>query len=558
LSILPVGGPRFWRAATRARGRGFRFVAVLAALLVTVVVAADCSGAASGSAPPDQRAAAAAAPTPVDPHATPPVITTADGRVSGLRTGQLDRYHGIPFAAPPVGALRWSAPWPPAPWQGVRDGTRTGPACAQTGPLALLSSEDCLYLSVARPGGAPLTGRLPVILYIHGGAFVGGTGETFDPTGLVTGGPAIVVTTNYRLGPLGSLALPSMGGDAGDFALEDLIAALRWTRSNAAAFGGDPSNVTIMGESAGSVNVCALLAAPSASGLFERAIMDSGPCTWKLPTLAQASQSSLALAAKVGCPDPATAQACLRTRSASELMTAGADDTEIFNSFTYAPATGGATLPLSPAQALWNGRLAHVPLLMGSIRDEGRPFTNHWAAYGPITDFGVDGLIRDHFPDRVDRVLAAYPAGQIPPRERLARIITDDMFSCQTSRFAQLTAGVTQQPTYVYEFDVPDAPPVSPEFGPGATHGWDLDYLFPSTPSGQLTTPARRALSRAMIGYWTRFAATGDPSGSGSDPSWPRLTVGAVHGGTDRMLLTPAKIAPVSGTWSAHHCDIWS
>jgi para-nitrobenzyl esterase len=544
--------------------RHARLTVLLTGLLVATAGLVGCTSGADRS-PPRSQPAAVTSPAgyTANPDAPPPVVATTDGRISGQRTGKMDRYHGIPFAAPPVGTLRWTAPRQPTPWSGVRNGTVGGPPCKQDGAFAAISSEDCLYLSLGRPAGAPLTGRLPVILWIHGGAFVGGTGETFDPSALVTGGPAIVVTTNYRLGPFGYLVLPSLGaGDAGNFATEDLIAALRWVRTNAAAFGGDPNNVTIMGESAGSVNVCALLAAPAATGLFQRAIMESGPCSWELPTMAQAAQTGLALAAKLGCPDAMTAAACMRTRSADQLVTAAADDTEIFSAFAFAPTTGGATLPLTPSQALWDGRLARVPLLTGTITDEGRPFTNHWATEGPFTDWGVDALIRTHFPDRADRVLAAYPAGQVPPRERLARIITDDMFTCQTTTFAQLATGIAQQPVYLYEFDVPDAPASSPEFGTGATHGWDLDYLFPSAVSSRLTTAGRISLSKAMVGYWTRFAATGDPGGgaaaAGSPPAWPRFDVRTVRGGQDRMLLTPAKVAAVAGTWSAHHCDVWS
>jgi para-nitrobenzyl esterase len=528
------------------------------ALVLVTAALVGCSPTGGGAGPSKEPAPTATA-TP-DLTSPPPVVATTGGRISGVRTGQMDRYHGIPFAAPPVGPLRFAAPRPALPWQGIRDGDLGGPSCKQNGPFDNGSSEDCLYLSVGRPAGVTLTGRLPVILWIHGGAFVGGTGESFDPSALVAAGPAIVVTTNYRLGPLGYLALPSMGGgDAGNFATEDLVAALDWIHANAAAFGGDPGNVTIAGESAGSVNVCALLAAPTATGLFQRAIMESGPCTWKLPTLAQAGQTGLAFAARLGCVDPATALDCLRAQPADALLAADAtDQTEIFQPFTFSPTTGGTVLPLTPSQALWDGKLAHVPLLMGTIHDEGRPFTNYWAGQ-PITDAVVDSIIASHFPDRVDRVLAAYPAGQVPPRERLARIITDDMFTCQTTTFAQLTAGVTQQPTYLYELDVPDTPAT------GATHGRDLDFLFPPTVTPDPTSQAGTALSDTMVHYWTRFAATGDPNTSSRGggvapralPAWPRFAVNAVHGGTDRVLLTPAKIAAVSGTWTEHHCDVW-
>jgi para-nitrobenzyl esterase len=536
----------------------------LAALLV-----AGCSLVGGGaSAAPQASSAAGSAPRATfsaDPNGRPPVVPTSGGLISGVRTGQVDHYHGIPFAAPPVGMLRFAAPTPPTPWQGVRDGSQARPACAQTGALLALSSEDCLYLTVSRPAGAPVAGHLPVIFWIHGGAFVGGTGEQADPTALVAGGPAIVVTTNYRLGPLGYLVLPTLiqqsGGDAGNYATQDLIAALRWVRGNAASFGGDPNNVTLMGESAGSVNACALMASPAATGLFQKAIMQSGACTWKLPTMQQAEQSGQELAARLGCSDPATADFCLRFKPAQQVMTAAADDTEIFAPFTFSPATGGGTLPLTPAQALWNGKLADIPMMFGTAENEGRPFTNHWAAFGPVTDPEVNSVIASHFPDRVDRVMAAYPPGNaVSPRERLAQIITDAMFTCQTTTFAQLATGITEAPTYLFEFDVPDLP-ASAEFGAGATHGLDLSYLFPTSPSTQLTTTARETLSRAMIGYWTRFAATGDPGGTGAaGPSarWPRFTVGAVRSGDDRLLLTPDRIAPVAGTWSAHHCDVWS
>jgi para-nitrobenzyl esterase len=517
------------------------------------------------TASPGGAPAGAGAAFSADPGGQPAVIATAGGLVSGIRTAQVDRYHAIPFAAPPVGMLRWAAPAPAKSWQGIRDGSRGALACTQTGALSALSSEDCLYLAVSRPAGAPTDGHLPVIFWIHGGAFVGGTGEQADPTALVTGGPAIVVTTNYRLGALGYLALPSLNresaGDAGNYATQDLIAALRWVRTNAAAFGGDPKNVTIMGESAGSINVCTLMASPASTGLFQRAIMESGACGWKLPSMAAAAQTGSALASRLGCVDAATAALCLRFHPASEIMTASAADGSIFNPFPFSPAVGGKTLPTTPYQALWNGQLAKVPVLTGTVRDEGRPFTTYWLNQGPITDFGVDAIVRTQFPDRADRILAAYPPGRTPARERLSRIITDAMFTCQTTTFAQLATGIAGMPVYVYEFDVPERPSSNPELGAGATHGAELDFLLPGV-DGRLTTPQQRALSTSMVGYWTRFAATGDPNGSASTArssvTWPRFEVKAVRSADDRLLLTPARTAPAAGTWAAHHCDVWS
>ncbi|WP_051466147.1 MULTISPECIES: carboxylesterase/lipase family protein [Pseudofrankia] len=573
-SVAPAdqASPRTRRFPPGRRRTGWlaRAVATAAATAVVAAGATACSPDGGGptavdrSAPSDSLSGAGATFS-ADPKGQPPVIATAGGLVSGIRAGQVDRYHAIPFAAPPVGMLRWAAPTPSKPWQGIRDGSRGAPACTQTGTLSALSSEDCLYLAVSRPAGAPTSGHLPVIFWIHGGAFVGGTGEQADPTALTTGGPAIVVTTNYRLGALGYLVLPSLtqesGGDAGNYATQDLTAALGWVRNNAAAFGGDPKNVTIMGESAGSINVCALLAAPAASGLFQRAVMESGPCGWKLPTMAAAAQTGSALASRLGCVDAATAALCLRFHPAAEIMTAAAADGSIFNPFPFSPAVGGKTLPFTPYQALWNGKLADVPILMGTVHDEGRPFTTYWANQGPITDFGVDGIIRTQFPDRAERVLAAYPPGQVPARERLSRIITDSMFTCQATTFAQLTTAIARMPTYLYEFDVPERPAASSEFGTGATHGAELDFLFPGL-DGRLTTSAQHALSTSVVGYWTRFAATGNPNGSGEATSstvpWPLFDVQAVRSGDDRLLLTPGRTVPATDTWSAHHCDVWS
>jgi para-nitrobenzyl esterase len=510
-----------------------------------------------------------------------------------VREGDVYRYHGIPYAAPPVGALRWKAPQPPATWTGVRDGSLGGHPCVQTGGLALSSSEDCLYLSVARP--ARQTAAMPVILWVHGGAFIGGSGEGIDPSAFAAGGPAVVVTVNYRLGPFGYLALPELaaesGGDAGNYATQDLIAALRWVRENAAVFGGDPKNVTIAGESAGSINVCALLAAPSAHGLVQRAIMESGPCTWPLPTMQAAEQTGTALADRLGCADPATAATCLRMRSAADVLTAGGGSGEIFSPFPYSPAVGGRTLPTTVAQAVWSGALSPVPMLIGTVKDEGRPFTAYWANAGPINDLGVDGVIRGHFPDRAERILAAYPAGQVTPRERLAQIITDSMFTCPTARTAQMFAGIVQAPVYTYEFDTPEQAPVTSDVSSGATHGWELGFLFPADATARGTT-AQKALSAAMIGYWTRFAATGDPNaGSRTGPSaapaasttpgsaesagsttpgsagpagpaesagWPRFDTRALRTGTDWIGLRPGAVGPTSGIWSAHHCDAWN
>ena len=233
------------------------------------------------------------------------VVRTADGSVRGKAAGATAEYPGIPYAAPPVGALRWQPPRPAAPWHGVREATSFAPYCAQPAspPGVGSTSEDCLYLNVFAPSDAS-DRNLPVMVYIHGGSLLVGESNDYNPAALVRNG-VIVVTINYRLGALGFLADTALastpGGPSGDYGLMDQQAALRWVQRNIGGFGGDPRNVTLFGESAGGLSVLAQLASPSARGLFQRAIVESGTYDMAQQSLASAESSGAAFAATVGC-----------------------------------------------------------------------------------------------------------------------------------------------------------------------------------------------------------------------------------------------------------------
>ncbi|MCZ9342539.1 carboxylesterase family protein, partial [Streptomyces sp. TRM76130] len=303
-----------------------------------------------------------------------PVVATRYGQVRGEAGETAHSYLGIPYAAPPVGALRWRPPAAPASWTGVRDATAPGDPCVQTasdspwGDLAGpgTPSEDCLYLNVHTPARPSLLKR-PVMVWIHGGGFTVGSGAFYDGSTLAADGDVVVVTLNYRLGAFGYLAHPDLAGESaegvsGNYGVLDQQAALRWVRDNVAAFGGDPDNVTVFGESAGGGSVCHQLVSPRAVGLFDRAIAQSG-CGFALPTQESQQRVGSAWADSLGCADAA----CLRALPADRVLTAAQSPTA-----RWTPNVDGAVLPRQVMDALESGRFHRVPVLQGTTADEGR------------------------------------------------------------------------------------------------------------------------------------------------------------------------------------------
>src|SRR5580693_1216949 len=356
--------PRMLAMATgsrmRRRIRALTGAAVAASLLGALV------------APP--ALAAPAGPAGGAAHRGGLISATADGLVQGKHAEGIDQFLGVPYAAPPVGPLRWQAPQPVHPWTGVRSATAYGNRCPQlasgNGPRE--DTENCLFLNVFTPAGYhPGAGRggLPVLFMIHGGGLSNGAGDQHDGSLIVNTDHIVGVSINYRLGAFGLLDVPALGTSRltanGNFGLLDQEAALRWVRRNIAAFGGDPGRVTIAGESAGGWSICALMTSPLARGLFSAGIMESGSCASRPP--ADAQSAGLAFAAQAGCPDAATAAACLRGEPETALLT---------DSASYSPefASGGPEIPVPPAQAVADGDEARVPLLMGTNHDEGRTF----------------------------------------------------------------------------------------------------------------------------------------------------------------------------------------
>lgn len=487
------------------------------------------------------------------------VVRTRDGLVRGVEHASHREFHGIPYAAAPVGALRWRLPRPPQPWRGVRDATRPGPRCAQQASITgtpATDAEDCLYLNVTAPRTASPRTPKAVMVWLHGGGFVEGSGSEYDARRLATQGDVVVVTVNYRLGVFGNFGLPGLDG-SGAFGLADQQAALRWVKANVRAFGGDPKAVTLFGQSAGGQSVCAHLASPTAKGLFHRAIIQSAFCTENLPAnlLAPGLPSvppwespdalaarGLSSAAELGCPDPATAADCLRRLPAERLMT-------VFGQFA-GPAYGSAVLPRDPYRMLREGRTHRVPVLSGSTKDETTYIQAlHDLAAGPLTAQAYKRYVREAFGEDAGRVLAAYPVRRDePPSRTWARVTTDSAFACPTFERNRLFA--RHVPTYGYEFADRSAPPTLPPVGYpyGAYHSADALYLFDlrvGGPERGLSAEQRR-LARTMIGHWARFARTGDPG-------WRRTR--------DRkpftLSLAPGAVRPVDLA-REHRCGLWS
>ncbi|HSV83774.1 MAG TPA: carboxylesterase family protein [Ramlibacter sp.] len=463
-------------------------------------------------------------------------VATTAGAVRGKLTsdGAVEVFKGIPFAAPPIGELRWKAPRPPVPWQGVREAVDAGSPCPQTGRLAS-TNEDCLHLNVWTPHRRP-GGKLPVMVFLHGGGQRESAGHEYNADWLVTRGtPVVYVGINYRLNIFAFFAHPGLTAEdpqlgAGNYAALDQIQALRWVRDNIASFGGDPGNVTIFGESGGAQAVCVLLASPPARGLFHRAISQSGPCQWQyFPSLTASEQRGAQMAAQLGCPQ-ADPLPCLRAVPAGTILTRQQGAASVTDTAAAQPAWGGGVLPLPIRDAMASGRFTRVPFMQGGNRDEG--LFQLAAAFdgrgNPVTAGNYPELLARYLgASRVAPVQQQYPLANYPtPIHALGAALTDSgtvsnnrIGLCNLNMANQLMA--PHVPLYAYEFADRTAPYPAPIFDapgnvPGAAHTKELSYLFHQSE----LTPAQRQLSDTMIRYWTNFAAKGDPNGPGL-PQWP-------------------------------------
>lgn len=507
---------------------------------------------------------------PLNAASDPSLVQTQQGTVQGVVQTTFRSFLGIPYAAPPVGNLRWRPPQAHAPWSTILDTTTAKNSCPQiASPFGQASTnEDCLFLNVSTPN--PVTTNAPVMVWIHGGAFVTGEGSDYNPVSTLVAQGAVVVTINYRLGAFGFLALPSLSaedahGSSGNYGLQDQQFALHWVHDNIQAFGGNPNNVTIFGESAGGFSVCANIASPGARGLFQRAITESGPCTFPLPTLASVESADATLAANLGCTQQvATEQtACLRALSAQQILAVQPTGFNVGNSsgsiLPFSPNIDGSVLPQSLTNALLSGLFNHVPVLEGTNQTEGRLFIAlgfDLTASGPLTaaqyPAAVETLVGA---SAAPQVLQEYPLSQFSsPDVALSAIFGDAGFSCPARAADQLLAGSV--PTFAYEFNDTNAPmlflpPVS--FPYGATHTDEIQYLFQIDGLASRLDTNQQQLSRQMISYWVQFARNGNPN-SGQTASWADYN--AI---TDNFQsLVPPTPAIEFGFSHEHNCEFWA
>lgn len=474
------------------------------------------------------------------------VVATDNGPIVGRRTETMNKFLGIPYAAPPAGHLRWRPPQPAARWHGLRDATEFADHCPQpASPFGLPSTtEDCLYLNVYTPAdhkNRHHEGRhgYPVMVWIHGGALIVGESDDYDPTKLVENEDVIVVTINYRLGLLGFLAHPALSAEtrydgSGDYGWMDQQAALRWVKRNIKHFGGDPHNVTIFGESAGGLSVHAQLASPGAARLFDRAIIQSGAYFLDTTLLAQAENAGTAVATAMGCSgENAATAACLRKLSVETLL-------ENENSGGYTGNVDSKVLKQPIDAALQSGEFNRVPVMEGSNHDEWRLFVAlNFELVPPYVTTNTS-----NYPDRVDAsfggalsaggildlVLFLYPPDPpTPPGPSIAlgAVGTDGIFACN-SRLA-IRDMANYVPVFAYEFNDQNAPelflpPDTVSGMPyGAAHASEIQYIFkvrPSIPDPVPLNQDQEQLSDNMVSYWAHFARNADPN-SRYTPDWP-------------------------------------
>ena len=458
-------------------------------------------------------------------------LRTANGVLEGVVSadGKVRTFKGVPYAAPPVGPLRWKAPQPAPSWSGVRKAVEYGPRAMQgrifddmvfddAGP-----SEDCLYLHLWMPANPP-SAKLPVMVWIHGGGFVAGScSEPRQDAGNLSKKGVMVVTFNYRLGVFGFLAHPALtresGHDAsGNYGLLDQVAALQWIKQNIATFGGDPGNVTIVGESAGSFSVSVLMASPLARGLFRRAIGESGTffgATLPLKSRIAAEQAGVRFAESAF--GTASVEA-LRAKPAQEVLAAALKLPREY----FAPIIDGYFLPTDARSIYAAGRQSHVPLLAGWNQDE-EGFRSFFAGDEPtIGNYEARAKVR--FGSNAATFLKLYPAATDAEAKRAAQDFAgDDFIACSTWKWLELHRTTGESPVFRYEFDqtLPLPADAAPGTVPTAPHASEIEFVFRVLSSKNLPwRPEDYAVSELVSSYWTNFAKTGDPNGPGL-PRWP-------------------------------------
>ena len=529
-----------------------------------------------------------------DERADGPVVQTSEGPVRGFVRDGVYEFLGIPYAAPPVGALRWMPPQPVAHWREPLKATKFANTCAQVTELGVFAgppniNEDCLYLNVftTRLGGEERGNA--VLVWIHGGGNVDGESNDYDGSKLATGGPlgtpTVVVTLNYRLGLFGFLAHPALDSEGhlyDNYGIMDQQAVLQWVKRNAAAFGGDPSRVALGGQSAGAQDTGVNQISPLSAGLFNRAIYESSPLSG-ITIRSIGLARGMAFASAAGCPTDASpgAAACLRALSAAEILQLQGTP-NVTGPYVTGPMLDGTIMPITPITAWRTGQFNRMPIMGGNVQDEatfGISITEYFAnPHAPITETqyvsnvtatysGAEYSGGPLYPaGTVAEVLAKYPPNfmNLAPQE-VFDLVGTHPGACRNVQVDRLWAKWV--PVYEYEFNDQNAPyyfPPLPGFKPLAAHTIDIQFLFPNWHGGVLgvnhpatLTAQETALSDELVAAWTHFASTGNPNGTGNSP-WPQYSE-AANAAAVLSENVPSLSTFTLAQWSANHnCDLWT
>jgi len=511
-------------------------VTILCMLALSIVMAAGCSSDGADT--------------------TIKVVQLDSGQISGLLEDGIWTYLGIPFAAPPVGELRWAEPQPVEAWDEVLACTEYGPACPQPeSPLYDVdeTDEDCLYLNVWTPAEKP-DEMLPVMVWIHGGGFEDGSGSLniYEGHNLAEKG-VVIVTFNYRLGPLGFLAHPLLSEESaqevsGNYGLLDQVFALEWVQENIGGFGGDPDNVTIFGESAGGASVLDLMVSPLAEGLFRGAICESGGFPARRlgvndNTLQNAEQRGVEFAAQLGCGQAEDVLACMREKSPQEILDVAYAGAEEVEGISYGPNIDGWFFPDWPTLLFEAGKQHDLPLLVGSNADEGTLFAQDMT----LQEYQL--YLQAAYGDYADEVFALFPAqSDSEVKKALQRIITEMNFA-SSARFAAESMQNVNSKGYLYQFTKKPEDPMAASLG--SFHGIEIMYVFGTNHDLYRIdeSEADLALSQTLMDYWTNFAKMGDPNGEGLT-EWP-----VYNSETDINIVLDDEITTNTGLYK-EACDL--
>ncbi|MGY1940736.1 carboxylesterase/lipase family protein [Nocardia gipuzkoensis] len=491
-----------------------------------------------------------------------PATSVSGGVIRGARVDGVIEYLGVPFAASTGGVNRFAPPKPASSWAGELAATAHGPQCPQSPPLPWIpavqpASEDCLTIDVYVPEH-PAASELPIMVWFYGGGFVLGSNAQYDsPARLVRDGQVIVAIPNYRLGPFGFLALPELaagaGGVTGTYGTLDQQAALRWIRENAAAFGGDSDNITLFGESAGGMSVCTQLASPTARGLYAKAIIESGSCARSPLAPAskdQAYQRSADYATSLGCAEAATRLTCLRALPADQMLRSPTTTLHTM-AVTWTPVRDDVVVTTPPENALAEGAVRNIPLVVGSNADEGATFLA-LLDYARATVPGSTDYVswaQEIFTSNADRVLQRYPVSAFPTAaEAKQHVITDGFFACPA---LFTTQAARRGGARVWQYQFNDALLGRNPLLPGAFHGAEVPYIFSGLMGVPIPLPpAADRLSQQMQQSWAQFAHTGNPETPAFTP-WPSTSDITLELGSDNITVA-------NSFAHQHHCDLWS